>query len=64
MIRSSNQILPDRYLQTNRVDVGMLTKTGRTARFRAYDAPPHVAKRDVAQLSTCSCRRCPTPCHG
>jgi hypothetical protein len=46
-----NQILPDRYLQTNWVDVGMLTRTGRTARFRAYDGPLHVAKRDIAQLS-------------
>lgn len=47
-----NQILPDRFVQTNRVDVGMLTRTGRTARFRAYDGPLHVAKRDIAQLST------------
>jgi hypothetical protein len=47
-----NQILPDRYLQTNRVDIGMLTRTGRTARFRAYDGAIHVAKRDIAQLST------------
>lgn len=47
-----NQFLPDRYLNTNRVDVGTITKTGRTARFRAYDAPLHVNRRDTAQLST------------
>lgn len=47
-----NQILPDRYVKTNRVDVGTLTKTGHTARFRAYDAPLHVGKRNVASLTT------------
>lgn len=47
-----DQILPLRLVPYNRVDVGQLTKTGRTARFRAYDARPHVTKRDVATLQT------------
>lgn len=51
VIRLDNY-LPNRYLPTNRVDVGLLTKTGRTARFRAYDAPLHRTRRDVAQLTT------------
>lgn len=46
-----NNYLPDRMVQYNRVDVGQITRTGRTARFRAYDARPHVNKRDVAQLT-------------
>lgn len=49
---SLNRYLPDRLLNTNRVDVGQLTKTGRTARFRAYDGPLHRAQRDVAMLQT------------
>lgn len=47
-----NQILPDSYTQTNRVDVGIITRTNRTARFRAYDANLHVAQRDTAQVSS------------
>ena len=47
-----NQILPDVHIGTNRVDVGMITRTNRTARFRAYDASIHRAKRDIAQLTT------------
>lgn len=46
-----NEILPDRHIRSNKVSVGTLTKTGRTARFRAYDARPHVNKRDVATLT-------------
>lgn len=45
-------VLPDRHLQTNRVDVGTLTRTGRTARFRAYDAQVHRTQRDSASLTT------------
>jgi len=46
-----NQILPDRFITDNRVDIGTLTKTGRTARFRVFDGPIHVARRDVYQTS-------------
>jgi hypothetical protein len=41
-----NRILPDRTINDNRVDVGQLTRTGRTARFRVFDGPIHVARRD------------------
>jgi hypothetical protein len=44
-----NQILPDRPIASNRVDVGTLTRTGRTARFRVFDGPIHVARRDSYQ---------------
>lgn len=47
-----NQILPDVHINTNRVDVGIITRTNRTARFRAYDANLHVAQRDTGQIST------------
>jgi hypothetical protein len=47
-----NNLLPDRNVNYNRVDVGVLTKTGRTARFRAYDGPIHRTQRNVAQLQT------------
>jgi hypothetical protein len=46
------QILPDRYLTRNTVDLGSLTRTNRTARFRAYDARLHVSERDVVSTST------------
>ncbi|MGZ4588681.1 MAG: major capsid protein [Mycobacteriaceae bacterium] len=46
-----NQILPDDHVQTNRIDVGIITRTNRTARFRAYDANLHVAQRDVGQVT-------------
>jgi hypothetical protein len=41
-------ILPNRNVNTNRVDISELTRTNRTARFRAYDARLHVSERDVA----------------
>lgn len=47
-----NELLPDRQVNYNRVDVGTLTKTGRTARFRAYDGSIHRTQRDVATLKT------------
>jgi len=47
-----DRILPDRFIQDNRVDIGTLTKTGRTARFRVFDGPIHVARRDVYQTSS------------
>lgn len=47
-----NQFLPDRFFNNNRLDVAELTVTGRTARFRAYDANLHVAQRDTATIKT------------
>jgi hypothetical protein len=47
-----NQYLPDRHLPVNRVDIGILTKVGRTARFRVFDGPIHVAKRDSVQVNS------------
>ena len=47
-----NQLLPDVHIQMNRVDIGQITRTNRTARFRAYDANLHVAQRDFAQVQT------------
>jgi len=47
-----NKLLPDKIVDYNRVDVGTLTRTGRTARFRAYDGPLHRTQRDVASLKT------------
>jgi hypothetical protein len=46
-----NQLLPDRYILDNRVDFGTLSRVGRTARFRTFDGPLHVAKRDSATVS-------------
>lgn len=47
-----NRFLPDRLVPYNRVDVGRITRTGRTAKFRAYDANVPPNKRDVATLTT------------
>ena len=47
-----NRVLPDVHIDTNRVDVGQITRTNRTARFRAYDAQLHVAQRDVGQVQS------------
>jgi len=41
-----NRLLPDRYLTRNNIDIQELTRTNRTARFRAFDARLHVSKRD------------------
>jgi hypothetical protein len=46
------QFLPDRHFNDNRIDVSELTVTGRTARFRAFDANVHVSRRDTATLKT------------
>lgn len=43
-----NQLLPDRVLNRNQVDLSELTRTNRTARFRAFDARLHVSERDVS----------------
>jgi hypothetical protein len=45
-----NQILPDRMINDNRVDVGTLTRRGRTARFRVFDGPIHVSARDSYEV--------------
>lgn len=45
-------VLPDRYFTKNTVDVQALTRTNRTARFRAYDGRLHVSERDVATTTT------------
>lgn len=47
-----DQILPNVHVNSNRVDVGQITRTNRTARFRAYDGALHVNQRDVAQVTS------------
>jgi hypothetical protein len=42
-----NQILPDRYFDRNTIDLAEITRTNRTARFRAYDGRLHVSERDA-----------------
>jgi hypothetical protein len=49
-----DRVLPDRMVQDNRVDIGTLTKTGRTARFRVFDGPIHVARRDSYSVQNVS----------
>lgn len=46
-----DQILPNVYITDNRVDLGVITRTNRMARFRAYDASLHRAQRDTATTS-------------
>jgi hypothetical protein len=46
-----SQILPDRLINDNRVDIGNLTRRGRTARFRVFDGPIHVSARDSYSVS-------------
>lgn len=46
-----NQVLPDVLISDNRVDLGIITRTNRMARFRAYDANLHRAQRDTATTS-------------
>jgi hypothetical protein len=41
-----NQLLPDRPTEAQEVDFSVVTKRGRTARFRALDAPAHRSARD------------------
>ncbi len=45
-----NTILPDRVLNRNTVDLSELTRTNRTARFRAFDARLHVSARDISTM--------------
>ncbi len=42
-----NQIFPDRMIQDEEVTLRDVTLTQRTAKFRAYDAPPAPGKRDT-----------------
>lgn len=44
-------LLPDKNIDSNRVDFANITKTGRVARFRMFDGPLHVAQRDTASTS-------------
>lgn len=41
-----NQILPDRTFDRNTIDLAEITRTNRTARFRAWDGRLHVSERD------------------
>lgn len=45
-----NQLLPDRTVNKQTIDVAELTRTNRTARFRAYDGRIHVSERDTTVL--------------
>lgn len=47
-----SQILPDRYFTKNSIDVQSLTRTNRTARFRAFDGRLNVSERDVTSTTT------------
>lgn len=42
-----NRLLPDRYFTNNTIDFAELTRTNRTARFRAFDGRLHVSERDT-----------------
>jgi hypothetical protein len=44
---SLNDLLPDRYFESNTIDLAEITRTNRTARFRAYDGRIHVSERDT-----------------
>jgi len=46
-----SDVLPEKQVDTNRVDYANITKTGRVARFRMFDGPLHVAQRDTATTS-------------
>ena len=44
---SLSDLLPDRFFDRNTIDLAEITRTNRTARFRAYDGRLHVSERDV-----------------
>lgn len=46
-----NRILPDRHTLSMEVDFAVVTKTGNTARFRAFDGPAHITPRDSLVLN-------------
>lgn len=41
-----DQLLPNKYFDKNTIDFAELTRTNRTARFRAFDGRLHVSERD------------------
>ena len=43
-----NQLLPDKMFTKNTIDFAELTRTNRTARFRAFDGRLHVSERDTS----------------
>jgi hypothetical protein len=47
-----NQLLPDKYFTKNSIDFAELTRTNRTARFRAFDGRLHVSERDTELTKT------------
>jgi hypothetical protein len=44
---SLSDLLPDRFFTRNTIDLSEITRTNRTARFRAFDGRLHVSERDV-----------------
>lgn len=44
---SLTDLLPDRFFNRNTIDLSEITRTNRTARFRAYDGRLHVSERDA-----------------
>jgi hypothetical protein len=44
---SLSDLLPDRFFDRNTIDLAEITRTNRTARFRAFDGRLHVSERDV-----------------
>jgi hypothetical protein len=43
-----DRLLPNKYFDKNTIDFAELTRTNRTARFRAYDGRLHVSERDTS----------------
>ncbi|MET0426272.1 MAG: major capsid protein [Actinoplanes sp.] len=44
---SLSDLLPDRFFDRNTIDIAEITRTNRTARFRAFDGRLHVSERDT-----------------
>ena len=47
---SLSNLLPDRFFDRNTIDIAEITRTNRTARFRAFDGRLHVSERDAGVL--------------
>lgn len=47
-----NQLLPDRNVNSNQVDITEVTRRNRAAKFRAFDGRIHRSERDAYQTST------------
>lgn len=47
-----SQYLPNAYVNTNRVDIGTILRTNRTARFRVFDGQVHRNVRDTSTISS------------